>query len=151
MRWLERRFGPWWVAFPALAGALAALLLPGVSSTTSAEAALLALGAISLLAGHTWGLLVIVPAHISLCGQLWHKLALVGPVYVDSSNGAGSHLGAAAISVVLVTALPALALAAILLPRLIAQVVGHKPPRTQALCVAGAALLMAAALVLPAL
>jgi hypothetical protein len=147
MRWLERRFGPWWVALPALAGALAALLLPGVSSTSSAEAALLALGALSLLAGHTWGLLVIIPAHISLCGHLWPKLALVGPGHVAQV----SSLGSAAISVVLVTALPALALAAILLPRLVAQVVAPKTQRTQALCVAGAALLMAAALVLPAL
>src|SRR5688572_15076757 len=113
----ERRFGPLWVALPALGGAIAALMVPGASNTATAGATMLAVGALALLAGHTWGLIVVVSSHITLVGRLWPALALVGPGH----SLEGGMLGAATISVVLVTALPAIGLSAILLPRM----VGH--------------------------
>ena len=79
-------------------GAVAALTIPGPSGTTAAGAALLAVGAIALLAGHTWGLMVAVPAHIT------------------SSGGSGRRWCSTRRrrAIVLVTALPALALTAII-------------------------------------
>jgi len=60
-------------------------------------------------------------------------------------------VGTGAITVVLVTALPALALSAVLLPRLVGHFLVDRSPRMQGFVVAGAAALLAAALVLPAL
>jgi len=141
---LSRRYGPAWVALPALGGAAAALLVPGVSSTATAGATLLAVGALALLAGHTWGLLVIVPSHLTLVGRLWPALALSGP-------GQGGNLSSAAIAIVLLTALPTLALSSLMLPRIVQHLLVDKSPRTQSFVVASAAFLLAAALVLPAL
>src|SRR4051812_39447629 len=70
-----RRLGPAWAAVPALLGAIAALALPGTTSPASAEAAMLAVGAIALLAGHTWGLLVALSSHVPLVGRVWPALA----------------------------------------------------------------------------
>src|SRR5687768_8505984 len=75
----DRRYGGLWVSLPALAGATAAVMVPGVSSTATAGATLLAVGGLALLAGHTWGLLVVVPSDLVLVGRLWPVLALYGP------------------------------------------------------------------------
>src|SRR5688572_25238700 len=88
-----------WLSIPGLVGALAALTLPGAASTTAAGAALLAVGAIALLAGHAWGLSVSIPSHVTIAGQLWPSLAHDGPA-----------TSFAPIAVVLITALPAVAL-----------------------------------------
>jgi hypothetical protein len=141
----ERRYGPLWVALPALGGAAAALIVPGVSSTATAGATLLAVGALALLAGHTWGLLVVVPSHLVLVGRLWPVLALYGPGQPE-----GGSIGTGAVAVVLVTALPALALSAVLLPRIVGHLMGNRSAREQGWVVAGAAALLAAAMVLPA-
>jgi hypothetical protein len=147
MRAADRRLGPLWVALPALGGAAAALLVPGASATANAGATMLAVGALALLAGHTWGLLVVVPSHLTLVGRLWPALALSGPGHA----AAGGDLGTGAIAVVLATALPALILSAVLLPRLVGHLLSDRSPRTRALTVAAAAVLLAASLVLPAL
>src|SRR6266487_3291313 len=97
--------GPWWVCASALAGAGAAMLLPG--GTTGAGAALLAVGALALLAGHTWGLMVSIQA----------------------------TLRAAAVAVVLVTALPALALIAVVLPQIAQQLPPEGARRARSLFV----------------
>ncbi|MBI4509682.1 MAG: hypothetical protein HY698_08585 [Deltaproteobacteria bacterium] len=139
--------GPSWVAIPALGGALCALVVPGASTTATAGATVLAVGALALLAGHTWGLLVVVPSHLTLVGRLWPMLALSSP----SQSPPGGDLEAFAISMVLVTALPGLVLAATLLPRITALVLVDRSPRVQSLVVAATAMLLAAALILPAL
>ncbi len=133
------RIGPSWVCLPALAGAAAALLLPG--GKTGAGAALLAVGALALLAGHTWGLMVSIPAHITLVGRVWPELAHV-------STEPAPHT--VALAVVLVTALPALALIAVVLPQIAQQLLPDRTRRTRSLFVAGSALALAAALILPA-
>ena len=134
------------MTIPALGGAAAALVVPGASSTANAGATLLAVGALAMLAGHTWGLMVVVPSHLSLVGRLWPAFALGGP----ADAAAGGQLGSGAIVVVLLTALPALTLAAILMPKMVNHLLVGKSPRTQGLVVAGVALLLAAWLVLPA-
>jgi hypothetical protein len=78
-------------------------------------------------------------------GRLWPVLALYGPGQPE-----GGAFGTGAVAVVLVTALPALALSAVLLPRIVGHLLVRRSPRTQGVVVAGAAALLAAALVLPA-
>jgi hypothetical protein len=134
--------GPTWISLPALAGACAALLVPGATSGTAAGAALLAVGAIALLAGHAWGLLVSIPSHVTLVGRVWPSLAV-------SSDG--SPATAAAVAVVLVTALPALALTAVVLPEIARHVVGDASPRVRSAVVALFAIGLAASLIVPAL
>jgi|SoiMethySBSTD1v2_1073268.scaffolds.fasta_scaffold204342_3 hypothetical protein len=140
---MRSRLGPTWISLPALAGACAALLVPGATTSTAAGAALLAVGAIALLAGHAWGLLVSIPSHVTLVGRVWPSLTV-------SSDG--SPATAAAVAVVLVTALPALALTAVVLPQISRHVVGDSAsPRVHAAVVAVSALGLAAALIVPAL
>jgi hypothetical protein len=141
MRMSSSPRGPSWVCISALAGAAAALLLPGGSGTTGAGAALLAVGALALLAGHTWGLMVSIPAHITLVGRIWPQLAQVS---------AAATLRQAAVAVVLVTALPALALTAVVLPEMARHLLPERSQRVRGLFVAGSAVALAAALILPA-
>jgi hypothetical protein len=136
----SRRSRAAWLSIPALAGAIAALVLPGATSTAAAGAALLAVGAIALLAGHAWGLSISIPSHLTLAGQVWPNLALDAPTF-----------SAAAIGVVLVTAVPALALSGVVLPQLARDVLGERRTRSHALFVGGSGAALVAALVLPAL
>ena len=68
----KRRLSPeiLWTAVPALVAAVAALVVAAAGSPAPAEGALLAVGALALLAGHTWGNLVVVAAHVPLVGHL---------------------------------------------------------------------------------
>ncbi len=135
------RKGPVTVCLTALAGAGAALLLPGTSGTTAAGAALLALGALALLAGHTWGLMVSIPAHLTLVGRLWPHLSLAA--------APTESLRAAATALVLVTTVPALVLAAAVLPQIADHLLPGGTRRSRGLVVAGSAVALAAALILP--
>jgi hypothetical protein len=145
-RQLTMRTWAAWAGVPALAGAVAALALPGTTSAASAEAAMLAVGALALLAGHTWGLLVVVSSHVPLVGRLWPALAQVH----GSAGHPGDSSSAGAVAVVLVTALPAVILGTLLLPRMVRHVFPDGSPRAHSLCVTGMALLLGASLVLPA-
>ena len=139
-----RRFGPLYVVLPALGGASAALLVPGVSGAATAGATLLAVGALAILAGHAWGLFVVLPSHLTLVGRMWPSVNHLHDQHVGS-------LGTGAIAVVLVTALPALALSAILMPRVTRHLMGRYAPRRQAAIVGMTALALAAAIIVPAL
>lgn len=121
-----------------LAGAAAALLLPETTGTAAAGAALLAVGALALLAGHTWGLMVSIPSHLTLVGRLWPQLSL-----------AGGTLRTTATATILVTAVPALALAAVVLPQIAHHLLPSGTARSRALVVGGAAIALAAAMILP--
>jgi hypothetical protein len=134
-----RTGGPGWVGYSALTGAAAALMLPGPAGTASA--ALLAVAALALLAGHTWGLMVSIPAHITLVGRVWPQL---------EPSAHASPERTAAVAVVLVTALPALALTAYVLPQIAAHLLPDRTRRVHSIFVAGSALALAAALMLPA-
>lgn len=138
--------GPLWAVIPAVLASVAALCIPGAATNATAAATVLAVGALALLAGHTWGLIVVVSSHLSLVGRLWPALALHAPGQVPP----GGDLGTGAIAVVLVTALPTLALAALLLPRAADIVLADQSPRTRSWCVTGGAVVLAASLVLPA-
>jgi len=129
------------VCLSALAGAGAALVLPGASGTTGAGAALLAVGALALLAGHAWGLMVSIPAHVTLVGRVWPQLA-----HVQTAT----TLREAAVAVVLVTALPALALTAFVLPEIARHLLPEGSRRARSAFVAGSAVALAAAVILPA-
>jgi hypothetical protein len=109
----------------------------------SAEAALLAVGALALLAGHTWGLLVALSSHVPLVGRVWPSLGSLG--------GADHEVAAGAVAVVLVTAVPVIVLSSLLFPRLIHHIAPRASERTQGLLTAGLAVTLAASLVLPAL
>jgi hypothetical protein len=116
--------------------------MPGPAGTTAAAAALLAVGALAVLAGHTWGLLVSVPSHVTLVGRVW-------PTLGDATTASTPQVGATAI--VLVTALPAMALIAFVLPQMARHLFPDRAPRTRALIVAASAMMLAAALVVPAI
>ena len=126
----------------ATAGAGAMMLLPAMSGTAAAGAALLAVGAIALLAGNAWGLMVSIPAHLTLVGRIWPQLAMAG--------GKVGAVHAAASAIVIVTAVPAIVLAAVVLPQLARHLVPGGTPRVRSLLVAVAAAALAAALILPA-
>jgi hypothetical protein len=100
----------------------------------------LVLGALALLAGHTWGLLVVAAADVLLLGHVWPILAFHG----------SDPVGQAAAATALVSALPGLALLGVAMPALVDVVLGEPSERARstgvALCSVGAAL----ALVLPA-
>ena len=143
-----RRLGPAWAAVPALLGALAALALPGTTSPATAEAAMLAVGALALLAGHTWGLLVALSSHVPLVGRIWPAVTHVN---VNAASASGdTTVAAGAIAVVLVTAVPVVILSMLLFPRLVALLVPGASPRTQAWATIAVAIALGASLVLPA-
>lgn len=142
MRSAARRYGPWSIALPAFAAAIAAMATPNAGGSTGAGATCLAVGALALLAGHTWGLLVLVPAHVAIVGRLWPTIA-IGPSALPSGD-------VAAVTVVLVAFVPVLALGAVALPGIIGHLLPDRTPRARALVVSSGALLLAAALVVPA-
>lgn len=139
---LARR-NPVSICLTLLAGAGAALLLPEISGTAAAGAALLAVGALALLAGHTWGLMVSIPSHLTLAGRLWPHLSL--------AHGADGSVRAAATALILVTAIPAVALSAVILPQIADHLLPRCTRRLRAALVLSSALALAAALVLPSL
>jgi hypothetical protein len=132
---------PWWVSVSALVGAGAALALPGPTGPATAIASVLVLGALALLAGHTWGLLVVATANVLLVGHVWPVLAFSG----------GSAFGTAAAATALLSALPGLTFLGVAMPALVDVVLDSPSERVRsagvAMCHVGAVL----ALVLPAL
>jgi hypothetical protein len=137
------RRGPWSISLTLLAGAGAAMLLPETSGTAAAGAALLAVGALALLAGHTWGLMVSIPSHLTLVGRLWPHLSL--------AQDADGSVHAAATALILVTAIPALALAAVILPQIAEHLLPRATRRMRSALVAGSTLALAAALIVPSI
>src|SRR5262245_6981242 len=137
------RYGPWSIALPALLASIATLVVPGAGTgSTAAGAVCLAVGALALLAGHTWGLLVLVPAHVVIAGRLWPQIAIAGT---------GDALPVAALAVVLVTMIPTVTLSAMAMPGIVAALFPEQSPRRRAVLVAAGALCLAAALIVPAL
>lgn len=72
-----------WLGLTGLLAALAALPLP-THAHSPELAATLAMGAIALLAGHRWGLVVIVLAEIFLIGAVWPLAFLAQPPSVPA-------------------------------------------------------------------
>jgi hypothetical protein len=129
-----------WSGFLALASSLAALLMPVGAGTVSAEAALLAIGALSALAGHRWGSLVILAAHVPLVGRC---ITLVGmPLDVVSIT---------AIALVIITLVPTVLWSMALVPQLMHEVWPNASVRWRSAGVTCIVLLLSMALVAPAL
>jgi hypothetical protein len=144
-----RRLGPAWAAVPALLGAIAALALPGTTSPATAEAAMLAVGALALLAGHTWGLLVALSSHVPLVGRVWPALANLH-AHAHYPAASNSTVAAGAVAIVMVTAVPVVILSMMLFPRLLAHVVPGASPKVQSWATITVAVVLGASLVLPA-
>ncbi len=75
-----------WIGCFGLIAALAVLPLPTVSDTPEI-ASILAVGAIALLAGHRWGLAVVVLADIALIGALWPRAFIHDPTSTEAQVG----------------------------------------------------------------
>lgn len=79
------------MAVSGLAGALIALAMPTAILQSAEIPVVLAVGALALLAGHAWGLLVVALADALLIGALWPVLAFPeahGAVAVGLATGA---------------------------------------------------------------
>lgn len=132
----------WVVAGSGFAGSLAAIALPG-SANTPEIAAILALGALALLAGHGWALPVVVTADVILLGKIWPLIVFEWPPTL------GVQLAAYA---ALLGALPGLFLLHRALPHAVDLIVGSKPsPRLRAAAVAMTSVLNLVWLVQPSL
>lgn len=129
------------VAAAAMIGALAAMALPAGLAYTPEIAAILAVGAIALMAGHAWGLLIVALADVVLVGKIWPVVLL----QADATTG-----GVAA-AIALAGALPGLAIVSRTLPGTVEVVMGTSDPRRRSLGMTLGVALMAAALLVPAL
>ena len=110
---------------------------------------MLAVGAIALLAGHTWGLLVALSSHVPLVGRIWPAIThLTG--HASSGVTSDGAVTTGAVAVILVTAVPVVMLSMLLFPRLVAHLMPGASPRMHAWAQAGVALALGASLVLPA-
>jgi len=132
------------VAAAGFIGALAAMLLPvqsGSTPQTPEIAAVLAVGALALLAGHAWGLLIVALADVMLIGTVWPLVVFLQ----------GSTLEIAAAATALGGALPGLILVTRTLPRTVEVVVGTDHGRLRNVSVAASSVMVALWLTLPVL
>lgn len=124
------------------AGSLAAILLP-TSVEASGIAAVLALGSLALLAGHAWGLPVVVAADVVLLGKVWPLV-----VYQEWPPGLAVQVAACA---ALAGALPGLVALPRTLPGAVDLLAGRRPaPALRALAVGVSFVLAVGWLALPA-
>ena len=109
----------------AFLSASSAMAMPGPSSDITGFSSVLFVGAIALLAGHAWGILVIAAAEVLILGKAW-------PIVSDmiTTGGLSSHTGATAL-IATISALPGLALFAVTLPFTIEVIIGAKDSRIQ--------------------
>jgi hypothetical protein len=116
------------------------MALPGPTGHSSEIATVLAVGALAMLAGHAWGLLVVVTADAMMLGALWPVLAF---------PEAQTSTGVAIATIVLLTALPGIALLGRTVPRTVEMVVGPRSARFRSAGVACCAVLLAVWVALP--
>lgn len=90
----RRRRRERWLGLTGLAAALAALPLP-TNAHSPELAATLAIGATALLAGHRWGLAVLVVAEIFLIGAVWPLAILARPPSVAAQIAVGISVAGA--------------------------------------------------------
>lgn len=83
-----------WLGVTGLIAALAALPLP-THAHSPELAATLAIGSIALLAGHRWGLAVMVVAEIFLIGAVWPLAFLAQPPSVPAQVAVGVSVAGA--------------------------------------------------------
>jgi hypothetical protein len=120
---------------------MAALTLPGPAGSAATIASVLAVGALALLAGHAWGLLIVAIAEVLLLGEVW-------PMVVFGDGELPPRVVAA---VALGSALPGVVLLGRTLPALVDILLEDPPGHIRHMGVATGAVLAGLALVLPAL
>lgn len=128
-----------WVALSALVGALAAISLPGAASQTAGMAVILAVGAIALLAGHRWSLMIVVAAQVLILGKVW-PIAL---------HGSGMVEGAAIVASL--CALPSLVLLRKTVPTILELLVGKRAAPVNTTAYRACSVLVGVWLLLPVL
>jgi hypothetical protein len=112
-------------ALLALLSAGSAMALPGPAGDITGFSSVLFVGAIALLAGHAWGILVIAAAEVLILGKVWPIVS-----ELSTTGELASHAGAAAI-VTTLGALPGLALFVVTLPFMVEVIIGAKDSRVQ--------------------
>jgi hypothetical protein len=110
-------------ALIALLSASSAMAIPGPASDVTGFASVLFVGAIALLAGHAWGILVIATAEMLIVGKVW---PIVTSIF---TSGTPDSLSALSATTALLTALPGLALFVATLPFAVEVVLGQKQNR----------------------
>ncbi|MCP4449538.1 MAG: hypothetical protein GY811_30025 [Myxococcales bacterium] len=108
-------------ALLALVSASSAMALPGPAGQLTGFSSVLLVGALALLAGHAWGVLVIASAEVLILGNAW---PIVSRIITHSETPPG--LGGAAAIITTLSALPGLVLFAATLPFMVEVVIGRK-------------------------
>lgn len=112
-------------ALLAILCAVSAMALPGPAGDITGFSSVLFVGAIALLAGHAWGILVIAAAELLIVGKSW-------PIVTEViTNGDLTSLAGATSIVTMVAALPGLVLFVFTLPFMVEVIVGEKDSRAQ--------------------
>ncbi len=125
-RLLNWRYANLVFAVLALISASSAMALPGQASQLTGFSSVLLVGALALLAGHAWGVLVIAVAEVLILGKAWPIVSSM----ITSGDSASGHTAAAAI-VTTVAALPGLVLVAATLPFMVEVIIGRKDSAIQ--------------------
>ncbi len=120
-RLLRWRYANLVFALLALLSAASAMVLPGPAGQLTGFSSVLLVGALALLAGHAWGVLVIACAQVLILGKAW---PIVSEIITNS--GSFSGLGSAAALATTIAALPGLVLFVATLPFMVEVVVGRK-------------------------
>ncbi|WP_428261314.1 hypothetical protein [Haliangium sp.] len=128
------------LAAVALLGALAAIALP-TEAKTAEIASILAIGALALLAGHDWGVPVVVLADVALLERLWPLVVYEWPPAPEVQLVTYAALA---------SALPGLGLLRATLPGTVELICGRAcSPRLRTTAVAAGSLLSVAWLLVP--
>ena len=130
-----------WVAGNGLLGAIAVMLLPGAMGQSPEIAAVLAVGAIAMLAGHKWALLVVALADAMLVGRVW-------PIIAFPDHQSSLAVGIAMVA--LLAAVPGLVQLGRTMPRTVDIIIGTRSPRVHSASVLCSSVLLAAWVVAPA-
>ena len=124
-RLLKWRYANLVFALLALISAASAMVLPGPAGQLTGFSSVLLVGALALLAGHAWGILVIACSEVLILGKAW-------PIVSDIlTSGASLNLGAAAAIGATLSALPGLVLFAATLPFTVEVIIGRKDSAIQ--------------------
>lgn len=122
LRW---RYANIFFAFIAVISASSAMALPGPGGDVTGFASVLLVGAIALIAGHAWGILVIAAAEVTILGKVW-------PIVMDAiTTGELGTMTTATAGTALISALPGLALFMVTLPTTVEIILGEKDSRFQ--------------------
>jgi len=107
----------------ALLSAASALMLPGPADQLTGFSSVLIVGALALLAGHAWGVLVIGVAQVLILGKAW---PIVSDIITTSGFHGLANWAAIAAIATTATALPGILLFATTRAFTVEVIVGHK-------------------------